>query len=90
MDRKPAKCHAPKVYIRVGGDGTIGYCNNTTWGNIRDNELADVFSSQAFNNRTKQLESCNKCVSACTDISNLNNNPFYALKIGLEYLKYQL
>ncbi len=86
---KVSNCHAPKVYIRIEGDGTIGFCNNKEWGNIRDTQLADVFRSSAFKYHCKNMETCTKCVSACTDISKLYNNPFYSVKIASEYLRNQ-
>lgn len=82
-------CHAPKISIRIEGDGTIGFCNNSYWGNIRETRLKDIFSSKEFKDFCIKMESCKLCSSACTTTSMLYNNPFYAFKVLIEYLRYQ-
>jgi len=64
VENKNYVCHAPKCYSYIEPNGNIVSCCDIIdkiWGNVKNNQFADIFKSKEFKEFCIKKQSCNEC-----------------------------
>lgn len=69
--RRGYVCQAPRVFIEVQPDGTIGKCTGGQWGNVKDVKLKGLFTGKEYVEFCQAAEKCDRCVVSCVIESSL-------------------
>lgn len=73
-DGQKTDCNFPEFHVYVDYDGALYSCDLgpdhklATWGDAREVNLAELFDSEKFKAKTKELASCNACRLSCGEI----------------------
>jgi pyrroloquinoline quinone biosynthesis protein E len=67
VEKKGYVCHYPKLYVYVDPNGDIVSCQagQIRWGNVKTDDLRDIFGSRQFKDFCRENEACNRCEMAC-------------------------
>lgn len=75
-DGKETPCYFPKMHIYLDWEGTLYTCDlgpehkGKVWGNIREINLSQLFSSPEFKRQTDQMVNCNACRLSCWELGS--------------------
>jgi len=78
LNKKQYKCHGPKCFISVESNGDISSCLDIfdmIWGNVRNTNFKELFTSKEFKEFCKKAEKCNEC----NDVKGIESSLFYSL-----------
>jgi len=65
VEKKPFKCHFPKIFVYVSPDGKIFSCTYDHIYDLNKSSFEEYFSSKLFQDHVKKAEYCNICIRTC-------------------------
>ena len=65
VEKKPFKCHFPKIFVYVSPEGEIFSCTYDHTYDLNKGSFEEYFASKLYRDHVKKAEHCNICIRTC-------------------------